>query len=243
MTTPRFYHPALPPHAKHSDLPAEAAHHAAKALRLKAGDHIVLFDGRGGEYPAVITAMTKLAVSVEIGHWVEREIESPLNVTLAQGISGGDKMDFTLQKAVELGVSHIQPIACERSVVRLSGERAEKRLRHWQQVVISACEQCGRNHVPDVGPILSLGDWLGTLHTGALRLTLAPNAPASLRELAPPTDPVTLLVGPEGGLAPGEIKAATCKQFTPVRLGPRVLRTETAALAAVAAMQALWGDF
>lgn len=243
MTTPRFYHPALDPLATHGDLPPEAAHHAAKVLRLKDGDHIVLFDGRGGEYPAVITGMAKQSVSVEISPKLERECESSLKVTLAQGISGGDKMDFTLQKAVELGVAHIQPIACERSVVKLSGDRAEKRLRHWRQVVISACEQCGRNRVPEVAPILSLHDWLGTLNGEELRLTLAPGAPGGLKDLGPPAVPVTLLIGPEGGLAPGEMTAAASQGFTSVRLGPRVLRTETAALAALAAMQALWGDF
>lgn len=243
MTIPRFYHPALPPHAKLVELPPEAAHHAAKVLRLHDGDQLVVFDGRGGEHPATISRITKQGTMVEIAPWQERECESSLNVTLAQAISSGDKMDFTLQKAVELGITSIQPIASARSVVKLSGERAEKRMRHWQQVVISACEQCGRNRVPEVGPILSLSDWLGSPLPEGLRLTLAPDAPAALKDLPPPTTPVILLIGPEGGLAPDEIKAAANRNFTPVRLGPRVLRTETAALAALATMQALWGDF
>ncbi|MDP2783935.1 MAG: 16S rRNA (uracil(1498)-N(3))-methyltransferase, partial [Sulfurimicrobium sp.] len=149
MTIPRFYHPALPPHAKQVDLPPEAAHHAAKVLRLQAGDAVVLFDGTGGEYPAIISQIGRQVRAV-FGAWRERECESPLDITLVQAMSSGDKMDFTLQKAVELGISAIQPVASERSVVRLSGERAEKRVRHWQQVVISACEQCGRNRVPEV---------------------------------------------------------------------------------------------
>lgn len=243
MTIPRFYLPALPPHAKRVELPPDAAHHAAKVLRLQAGDKITLFDGEGGEHPATITQINKLGVIAEIGPWQDRECESPLHVTLAQAISSGDKMDYTLQKAVELGISHIQPLSSERSVVRLSGERAEKRVRHWQQVVISACEQSGRNRVPEVAPILSLADWLGTLSGDGIRLTLAPDATATLRELPPPCAPLTLLIGPEGGLSGSEIRAAASRGFTAVRLGPRVLRTETAALAALAAMQALWGDF
>lgn len=243
MTISRFYHPALPPHARHVELPPESAHHAAKVLRLQAGDAIVLFDGTGGEYPAIIEQIGKQHVKVEIGPWRERECESPLEITLVQAMSSGDKMDFTLQKAVELGIAAIQPVASERSVVRLSGERAEKRVRHWQQIVVSACEQCGRNRVPEVAPILSLSDWLGKPATPGVRLTLAPDAPASLRELPRPSGPVTLLIGPEGGLAPAEIKAAESCGFAPLRLGPRVLRTETAALAVLAAMQAVWGDF
>jgi len=243
MTTPRFYHPTLPLHGRRADLPPDAAHHAAKVLRLQGGDPIVLFDGTGGEYPAIITRITKQGVTAEIGSRQERGCESPLDVTLAQAISSGDKMDYTLQKAVELGITHIQPIASERSVVKLSGERAEKRVLHWQQVVISACEQCGRNHVPQVAPIITLTDWLGTLATEGIRLTLAPDAPVSLSQLPPPAAPITLLIGPEGGLSPSEIKAAASCGFIPVRLGPRVLRTETAALAVLAAIQILWGDF
>lgn len=243
MTIPRFFHPTLPTGARLVDLPPEAAHHAAKVLRLKTGDEIVVFDGGGGEYPAVIAAMDKQGTRIELGRWRDRECESPLSITLAQGISSGDKMDFTLQKAVELGVAHIQPIACERSVVRLSGERAEKRVRHWQQVVISACEQCGRNRVPEVGSILALDAWLGALECDGARLALAPEAETGLRDLARPTGPVTLLIGPEGGLSPNETRAAAGREFTPVHLGPRILRTETAALATLAAIQALWGDF
>lgn len=243
MSISRFFHPDLPPHAKHVELPPGSAHHAAKVLRLQAGDPIVLFDGTGGEYPATISRIGKQQVTVDIAPWREMECESPLHITLVQALSSGDKMDFTLQKAVELGIAAIQPIASERSVVKLSGERAEKRVRHWQQIVVSACEQCGRNRVPEVAPILSLNDWLGKPATPGVRLTLAPGAAAGLRELPRPDGPITLLIGPEGGLSPGEIKAAAGCGFTPMRLGPRVLRTETAALAALAAMQAVWGDF
>ena len=152
-------------------------------------------------------------------------------------------MDFTLQKTVELGIAHIQPLASERSVVRLAGERAEKRVAHWQGVVIAACEQSGRNQVPEVAPIRPLLDWLPDGSIGSLGLMLAPGAAIGLRDLPKPSGHVTLLVGPEGGLSPAEAEAAQRYGYTPVRLGARILRTETAALAALAAMQTLWGDF
>lgn len=243
MPISRFHCPQRLGPGQTLDLPPDAAHHAAKVLRMEAGHEVTLFNGEGGEYRALITHIGKNGVTVKTTAFHEREAESALEITLAQAISGGDRMDFTLQKAVELGIRHIQPIAGERSVVRLSGERAEKRLHHWQQIVISACEQCGRNRVPVVEPILTLSNWLGQLPSGGIRLTLAPDAPIRLRELPQPSEPVTLLVGPEGGLTPDEIRAAASCGFTPVRLGPRVLRTETAALAALAAMQSLWGDF
>jgi 16S rRNA (uracil1498-N3)-methyltransferase len=243
MHTPRFHCPQRLGPGQTLDLPPDAAHHAAKVLRLGVGHEVTLFNGEGGEYRAVITHIGKNGVAVKTSAFHQQEVESALEITLAQAISSGDRMDFTLQKAVELGIRHIQPIAGERSVVRLSGERAEKRVRHWQQIVISACEQCGRNQVPDVAPILSLADWLGSLPGGGERLTLAPDAPSRLRERSQPAGPVILLIGPEGGLTPGEIRAAASCGFVPVRLGPRVLRTETAALATLAAMQTLWGDF
>lgn len=243
MPISRFHCPQRLGPGQTLDLPPDAAHHAAKVLRMEVGHEVTLFNGEGGEYRALITHIGKNGVTVKTTAFHEREAESSLAVTLAQAISGGDRMDFTLQKAVELGIRHIQPIAGERSVVRLSGERAEKRVRHWQQIAISACEQCGRNQVPAVAPILTLSNWLGSLPSGGIRLTLAPDAPTRLRDLPRPTEPVTLLIGPEGGLTPEEVKAAASCGFSPVRLGPRVLRTETAALAALAAMQTLWGDF
>lgn len=243
MPISRFHCPQRLGPGQTLDLPPDAAHHAAKVLRMEVGHEVTLFNGEGGEYRAHITHIGKNDVTVKTAAFHEREAESSLEVTLAQAISSGDRMDFTLQKAVELGIRHIQPIAGERSVVRLSGERAEKRIRHWQQIAISACEQCGRNRVPVVAPIRSLTNWLGGLPSSGIRLTLAPDAPARLRDLPRPTEPVTLLIGPEGGLTPEEIKAAASCGFVPVRLGPRVLRTETAALAALAAIQTLWGDF
>ena len=242
MTTPRFYCPEILAQSGTAELPEQAAHHAARVLRLQVGDRVSVFTGRGGEGEARITDIGKRNVTVEIVDWHAVERESPLQVLLAQAISAGEKMDFTLQKAVELGIGNIQPLASERSVVRLSGERAEKRVAHWQGVVVAACEQSGRNHVPEVAPIRPLLDWLGQQDEG-LRLMLSPVAEVGLRDLPKPTGNITLLVGPEGGLSPAEAEAAQRYGFTPVRLGARVLRTETAALAALAAMQTLWGDF
>lgn len=242
MTTPRFYCPEILAQSGTAELPEQAAHHAARVLRLQAGDRVSVFNGRGGEGEARITDIGKRNVTLEIVDWHDVERESPLQVLLAQAISAGEKMDFTLQKAVELGVGDIQPLASERSVVRLSGERAEKRVAHWQGVVIAACEQSGRNRVPEVAPIRPLLDWLGR-QDGGVRLMLSPVAEVGLRDLPKPTGNITLLIGPEGGLSPAEAEAAQRYGFTPVRLGARVLRTETAALAALAAMQTLWGDF
>ena len=243
MTTPRFYCPEILAQSGTAELPEQAAHHAARVLRLQVGDRVSVFTGRGGEGEARITDIGKRNVTVEIVDWHAVERESPLQVLLAQAISAGEKMDFTLQKAVELGIGDIQPLASERSVVRLSGERAEKRVAHWQGVVVSACEQSGRNHVPEVAPIRPLLDWLGQQDGSELRLMLSPVAEVGLRDLPKSTGNVTLLVGPEGGLSSAEAEAAERYGFTPVRLGARVLRTETAALAALAAMQTLWGDF
>jgi 16S rRNA (uracil1498-N3)-methyltransferase len=242
MSSPRFYlGQTLAPGARFS-LPPGPARHAARALRLAAGDTLTLFNGRGGEYAARIDRINKDEVAVSVTGFSAIERESGLSVMLAQGISGGERMDYTLQKAVELGVSGIQPIAARRSVVKLAAERADKRVAHWQGVVASACEQCGRNRVPRVEPPLSLAVWLGGRPVGRL-LFLSPRAASSLAALARPEGPQILVAGPEGGFEPDEIAALESASATPVRLGPRVLRTETAALAALAAMQTLWGDY
>ncbi|MBZ0104399.1 MAG: 16S rRNA (uracil(1498)-N(3))-methyltransferase [Sulfuricella denitrificans] len=243
MPDSRFYCPQRLGPGQIFDLPPEAAHHAVKVLRMETGQELRLFNGEGGEYTATITHIGKRGVRVKTSAFHEREAESPLKITLAQAISSGDRMDYTLQKAVELGITRIQPLASERCVVKLTGERADKRVRHWQQIVISACEQCGRNFVPEVAPIQPFVHWLGHLPPDAQHLMLAPGAQYSLSKLNAPTVPVTLLTGPEGGFSPNEIRAAESCGFLPVSLGPRVLRTETAALTALAAMQTLWGDF
>jgi len=227
-------------------LSAEAAHHAVRVLRLGVGEPVVLFDGHGGEFEARITRMERGEVLVKTGAHREVERESRLHIVLVQGLSSGDRMDITLQKAVELGVARIQPVATERSVVKLRDERAHRRMEHWRNLVVSACEQCGRNRVPEVLPLLDLPDWLAQLTVPAqgdeTRLVLSPAAERSLKELAPPAR-MMLLIGPEGGLSVVETRLAQSRGFVPVRLGPRILRTETAALAALSAIQMLWGDF
>jgi len=192
---------------------------------------------------AEILRLHKGEAAVKIGQQLPVANESPLRVTLAQAISSGERMEFTLQKAVEIGVNAIQPIAAERSVVKLAGERAEKRIAHWQNVVISACEQSGRASVPQVAPILGLADWLGLRQTFSLKLLLSPTAEHTLHTLPKPEGDICLLIGCEGGLSPQEQQLAETCGFKPVRLGARILRTETAAMAALAAMQTLWGDF
>jgi 16S rRNA (uracil1498-N3)-methyltransferase len=241
IVSPRFFIPpafaSLAPGARIA-LPDAAAHHAARVLRLAAGDAVTLFDGRGGEYAAVITLASR-QVEVKLSAFDAVEREGPFPVELVQGISSGDRMDFTVQKAVELGAASIRPVVAERSVVKLAGERAEKRVAHWQQIAIAACEQCGRNRVPEVRAIQALDRFLA--EPGApLRLLLSPRSGTLLRSLPKPSVPVQLLIGPEGGFSDGEERAAMAMGYAPVNLGVRVLRTETAALGALAAMSALW---
>lgn len=243
MPAPRFYLDLPLALGAKVDLPEAVARHALGALRLKDRDTVTLFNGDGTEYHGVLAVRGKVA-------WVEcqsletPERESPLRVRLAQGVSAGERMDYTIQKAVELGVAGIAPILMRRSVVRLDAERADKRRRHWQGVVSAACEQCGRNHVPEVAAAENFIQWLGQLGDAhELRLLLDPEGGKTLSEFAPPTGPVLLLAGPEGGFDPEEKRLARAAGFQPLQLGPRVLRTETAALAALSALQTLWGDF
>jgi 16S rRNA (uracil1498-N3)-methyltransferase len=242
MNQPRFYcREALSPGA-HIDLPEPVARHAVRVLRLPPGAAVVLFDGRGGEYDARIERIERDRVVAALGAWRDVERESGLAVTLIQAVQAGEKMDYTVQKAVELGVSHIVPVDSRRSVTRLAGERAARRVAHWQGVAAAACEQCGRNQVPQLAPLEKLENWLARPASGVLRLILAPDAEQALVDLPPVTN-VQMLIGAEGGLDPQEIVAAKQVGFKAVRMGPRILRTETAGLAALAAMQALWGDF
>jgi len=242
MPVPRFFIDQNLVPGAHLILPPGAARHAVRALRLAVGDALHVFNGRGGEFGARIDHISKDEVAVSVIAFHAIECESGLDVMLAQGISSGERMDYTLQKAVELGVSLIQPIAARRSVVKLAGERADKRIVHWQGVVTSACEQCGRNRVPQVMPPLSLAAWLESRPAGRL-LFLSPLAESSLAGLPRAEGLHILVAGPEGGFEADEIAALHSAGAVPVRLGPRVLRTETAALAALAAMQTLWGDF
>lgn len=223
-------------------LPEKAAHHLARVLRVREGEWLTLFDGHGGEYPALVDSVARGEVVVTVGEHCPIERESALAVTLVQALQAADKMDVTIQKAVELGAVRIVPVAAERSVLRLAGERAEKRLAHWRQVAISACEQCGRNRVPTIEPIRGLADWLGEPSPVPLRLLLSPAGAEGLSAL-PPAESMEILVGPEGGFAEHEMTSALRVGYRPLRLGPRVLRTETAGLAMLAALQARWGDF
>ena len=244
---PRFYCPVPLQVGQRVSLPDAVTRHAIGALRLREGDAVTLFNGDGYEYDGVLAAHASLkeaGVQLLASQLADRE--SPLRVTLAQGISSGDRMDITLQKSVEMGVMAIQPLNMRRSIVRLSGDKLEKRRAHWQAVVVSACEQCGRNVVPEVLPILDFADWRRAQNvTSGLLLLLDPEAESSLPNLnaLERGSAVTLLAGPEGGFDPVESTMAKAAGFVGVRLGPRVLRTETAALAALAAMQVLWGDY
>ena len=238
---PRFFCPdgLLP--ASDMPLPAAVAHHAERVLRLAVGDPVTLFDGQGGECAASILAFGKEALA-RLGPRLAIECESPLQITLVQALASGDKMDWIVQKAVELGVAAVQPVAAERSVLKLAGERADKRVAHWQQVAVAACEQSGRNRVPVVGEILLLAKYLARPFDGT-RLILAPGADGALARKARPSRPLAILIGPEGGWSPAELDLAARAGCAPLALGPRVLRTETAGLAALAAMQTVWGDF
>jgi len=221
-------------------LAAESVHYLLSVLRLRAGDALVAFNGAGGEFPARVVEIGRDRVSLSLGLHDDREAESGLQTHLGLGISRAERMDLGIQKAVELGVTAITPLFTERCVVRLSGDRIDQRLHHWRMVVRSACEQCGRNRLPPLHPPEGLTEWLHG--QSGMRLFLHPHGGRTLRQLAPPSGPVALLSGPEGGFSDGERQQALSAGFIPLRLGPRVLRTETAALAGLAALQSLWGD-
>lgn len=242
MSAPRFFVPSpLAPGAS-VDLPPDAAHHAANVLRLKQNDEVRLFDGRGGEWTAHIVCM-KPRLHVALDHFNPDNHASDLRVTLVQALPAADKMDWVVQKSVELGVAVIQPIVAKRSVVRLSGEKLARRQLHWRNVAVAACEQCGANTVPVVAPLLDLPRYLTQATTGDdLRLLLLPGTAARLRDLQKPEGSISILIGPEGGFESGETEIAALAGFTPLSFGPRVLRSETAGPAALAAMMALWGD-
>lgn len=239
---PRFYIPQTFVPDQEIGLPENVCRHL-HVLRLQAGTPVILFDGAGRAAEAVLLEVGRRQAAARIDRLLEQSCESLLSVTLVQAVSASEKMDFTVQKSTELGVRRIIPVLSERSNVRLQGERAERKVRRWQDIVISACEQCGRNRLPEVAPIASLPQVLAGLAGAAgRRLLLSPYGSSSLSRL-PAAKDIVLLVGPEGGLTAAEEDLAHRHGFQSVRLGARVLRTETAALAALAAMQALWGDF
>ena len=244
MSNLRFYNPTNLVIGATIKLSDNAATHATRVLRLEVSDEIVLFNGDGNDYTCAIISIKKTEALVIVKSLLPMTNESPLNITLLQGISSGDRMDYTIQKAVELGVTAIVPIITTRSVVKLSNERAEKRLEHWQNVVHAACEQSGRAFVPQVAAPISLSAWLANSpHSNSTRILLNPIGALRLAALPKPTGHIELLIGAEGGLSQSEIDTAISQGFKSVILGARILRTETAALTAIAAMQTLWGDF
>ncbi|HZL92255.1 MAG TPA: 16S rRNA (uracil(1498)-N(3))-methyltransferase, partial [Vicinamibacterales bacterium] len=222
-------------------LDGEKAHHLIRVLRVRVGDSVVLFDGHGGEYPAVVEETGRQRVRLLPGLHSPRDVESPLRIRLIQGISRGERMDFVVQKATELGVQRISPVHTACSVVRLTGERAVKRSAHWERIVQGACEQCGRNILPPVDAAADLDSVLGESSVGS-RLLLHTGAAESIGSLPLADRELALLVGPEGGFTEAEIGLASRSGFVPVSLGPRILRTETAALAVIAILQSRFGD-
>ncbi len=244
MTVPRFYCP--PPLLLNSslELPPAAAHHASRVLRLRVHDAVQVFDGIGNELHGVISEISgkKVVLGKLQASTVNRE--SPLSIVLAQAMCSSEKMDWVVQKATELGVSAIQPVQTQRSVAKLSGERIEKRLEHWHAVIIGACEQCGRNVLPEICAPQELSTWLAAIRNDpGSKFILAPDASSSLSEQMQPQAAVTLLIGPEGGFNADEVKLAQQIGFISVCLGTRTMRTETAAVAGLAVLQTLWGDF
>jgi len=240
---PRFFFPSPLAAGSEVALPDNAAHHAAQVLRLRAGDAITLFDGGGGEFAAQISSASSRAVSVAVIEKRPIEREAPFDAVLVQALIAAERMDQVIQKAVELGATAIVPVASARSVTRLDGDRARRRVEHWRQIVIASCEQCGRNRVPVVHAPCEIRAWLGQPSKAGARFLLAPSVGESLDKISRPAAAVELLVGPEGGFAPEEEAAALASGFRAVRLGPRILRTETAGPAMLAAMNAVWGGW
>lgn len=241
MRIPRIFHPdnIIVDHT--IDLTQEASKHLLTVLRLKEGHPIILFNGDGNEYSATLQLESKRQASALIEAQLTMSVESPLPIHLGQGISKGERMDFVLQKSVELGVTEITPIITERCPIKLNNERWDKKQQHWFKVITSACEQCGRNVVPTLHQAISLHEWLSQ-STQQLRLTLDPKAEKTMREFKPNQHGFRLLIGPEGGLSDNEIYQSSESGFNAALLGPRVLRTETAALAAITVLQSHFGD-
>ncbi|PWI32126.1 16S rRNA (uracil(1498)-N(3))-methyltransferase [Vibrio albus] len=241
MRVPRIYHPERINTLGPVSLSDDAAGHIGRVLRMQPEQEVLLFDGSGAEFPATITEVSKKHVQVNVTQRVEKSSESPLDIHLGQVVSRGEKMEFTIQKSVELGVNTITPLISERCGVKLDPKRFEKKLHQWQKIAIAACEQCGRNVVPQVRPLMKLEDWCAE-KDDALKLNLHPRAHYSINTLPEPLTKVRLLIGPEGGLSVEEIAMTENYKFAETLLGPRVLRTETAALTAITALQVRFGD-
>lgn len=241
MRISRLYTPASLNTGRTIELDDDSGHYVRTVLRLKKDDRIVLFNGEGGEYLSTLLEVSRKTVLVDIGPWHERSVESPLKVILGLGISRGDRMDMSVQKAVELGAHRITPLLTERCMVQFKGEKKPQRLLHWQKIVQHAAEQSGRTTLPELPEIEQLTDWVDCQQ--GLKVFLDPYADTALTELQPENMTVTIMTGPEGGFSDIERDLAKAAGFVPVRLGSRILRTETASLAALAAVQMLWGDF
>ncbi|MCK3657852.1 16S rRNA (uracil(1498)-N(3))-methyltransferase [Pasteurellaceae bacterium Pebbles2] len=242
MRIPRIYHPELLENQQYCQLSEDAANHVGRVLRMQSGEQLELFDGSNYIYPATITQASKKAVEVQLQQRIFDDRESPLKIHLGQVISRGDRMEFTIQKSVELGVNVITPLWSERCGVKLDGERLDKKIQQWQKIAIAACEQCGRNIVPEIRSMMKLQDWCAE-QDGTLKLNLHPRAQYSIKTLPSiPEAGVRLLIGSEGGLSPQEIAQTEQQGFTEILLGKRVLRTETAALTAITALQVCFGD-
>lgn len=241
MRISRLYVPQPLNCGQHIELDDDSAHYVRTVLRLAKDNKIVLFDGSGADYVSVLLEVSRNRVAVSVEQRQARDVESPLMICLGLGMSRGDRMDLSVQKAVELGVNRITPIETERCLVQLKGDKRIQRFTHWQRIIQHAAEQSGRTVLPELSPITHLHQWVGG-QTG-LKIFLDPYAELSLADLQPENGKVTLLTGPEGGFADHERDAAKAAGFIPVRLGARILRTETASLAALSAVQMLWGDF
>lgn len=241
MRKPRIYHPELLTAGQDVALSDDAANHVGRVLRMGAGQAVQLFDGSNQVFEADIIRADKKSVVVKVHSAETDDRESPLHIHLGQVMSRGEKMEFTIQKSIELGVSLITPLFSERCGVKLDAERLNKKIQQWQKIAIAACEQCGRNRIPEIRPAMDLKAWCAEPDEG-LKLNLHPRASASINTLPLPVERVRLLIGPEGGLTAEEIAMTADFQFTDILLGPRVLRTETTALTAITALQVRFGD-
>jgi 16S rRNA (uracil1498-N3)-methyltransferase len=242
MRVPRFYVPQPCVVGQEFTLPDPTFRHAVQVLRLGVGEPLILFNGEGGEYTAQLSNVSKRSASVLIDSFSTIDIESPIHLTLVQAVIKPDKMDFALQKAVELGANTLQPLITQRSVVRIGKEQVDKKLQHWEGIVVAACEQSGRTKMPDVPAPLTLERWLATPFAGT-HLILAPGAYPRINAL--PIDllmPIALIIGPEGGFTDDEVNACVQAGVLPVSLGPRILRAETASISALALLQQRYGD-
>lgn len=242
MISRLFYDDTLAPDSSVT-LSQQASHHLTKVLRARVGDQVILFNGDGNEYAATLETVDSRRTQVSVKDMKSCHNESPLHITLLQGLSRNDRMDTTLQKATELGVNHIVPVICRRSSFKMDAARIEKKMGHWRQVIISACEQSGRCIVPELSTPTAFDDALDARGIADCRIIMAPGADTPVTHLASVDERISLLVGPESGFDEDEVNRSVELGYQPFTLGPRVLRTETAGPAAIAAIQTLWGDF